>query len=200
MKAMALPRTSATDPLRIDEVRVHHEMGMIGVTFCPGKCGDSVLDRPWERDLADDLDVIARWGARAVLTLIEPHEMAELGVSDLGERIAERGIEWHHLPIVDLNEPGAEFERRWPAAGQAACKLLREGGNVLVHCRGGRGRAGTVAACLVIELGIDPYEAIGKVRAARHGAIETPGQERYVSRYAPRFGSLLHDQPLADAL
>jgi protein-tyrosine phosphatase len=195
----ALPRTSVTDPLRIDEVRVHSEAGMIGVTFCPGKCGDSVLGRPWERDLAADLDVIACWGAQAVLTLLELHEMAELGVSDLGERIAERGIAWHHLPIVDLSEPGAEFERRWLSAGLAARKLLQEGRNVLVHCRGGRGRAGTVAACLMIELGISPREAIRKVRAARHGAIETSGQERYVSRYAARFGSPLHGNPRTDA-
>lgn len=197
MKAM--PRTSITDPLRIDEVRVHARTGLIGVTFCPGKCGDSVLGRPWERDLAADLDVIARWGARAVLTLIESHEMVELGVSDLGERIAERGIAWHHLPIVDLSAPGAEFECLWPAVGQAAHKLLQEGGNVLVHCRGGRGRAGTVAACLVIELGISPREAIRMVRAARHGAIETASQERYVSGYASRFGSLAHGHPRADA-
>jgi protein-tyrosine phosphatase len=160
MNDMGLPRTSLTDPLRIDEVRVHGEMGTIGVTFCPGKCGDSVLGRPWGRDLAADLDVIATWGARAVLTLIESHEMVKLGVSDLGERIAERGIAWHHLPIVDMSEPGAEFERRWPAAGHAARNLLQEGENVLVHCRGALGRAGTVAACLLIELGISPHEAI----------------------------------------
>lgn len=75
--------------------------------------------------------------------------MVELGVGDLGERIAERVIAWRHLPIVDPTGPGAEFEGRWPAAGRAAWQLLREGGNVLVHCRGGRGRAGTVAACLL---------------------------------------------------
>ena len=198
MKTMALPRTSISDPLRIDEVRLHRDTGAIGVTFCPGKHGDSVLGRPWKRDLAADLDVIARWDARAVLTLIEPHEMVDLGVSDLGERITERGIAWHHLPIVDLSEPGTAFECRWPAAGQAACKLLQEGGNVLVHCRGGRGRAGTVAACLMIELGISAREAIRRVRAARHGALETSGQERFVSCYAPRFGSLFHGKPPTD--
>jgi ADP-ribosyl-[dinitrogen reductase] hydrolase len=179
------PRTSLTDPLRIAEVSAGR--GAIGITFCPGKQGDSVFGRPWARDLALDLDVIAGWGAQAVLTLIEPHEMVQLGVPDLGERIRARGIGWHHLPIVDVSPPGAEFESVWLAAGAAGCALLRQGGKVLVHCRGGLGRAGTVAACLLVECGANPREAIRSVRAARPGAIETAAQEHYVRSYVRRF-------------
>ena len=58
--------------------------------------------------------------------------------------------------------------------------MLREGRNILVHCRGGLGRAGTIAARLLIEIGIDPKIAISEVRAVRPGAIETVEQEKYV--------------------
>jgi ADP-ribosyl-[dinitrogen reductase] hydrolase len=51
---------------------------------------------------------------------------------------------------------------------------------VLVHCKGGLGRAGTVAALMLLELGMTPSDAIRMVRQARKGAIETPGQEQYV--------------------
>lgn len=58
---------------------------------------------------------------------------------------------------------------------------------MLVHCRGGLGRAGTVAAALLIELGETPREALRKVRAARPGAVETRGQERYIAAYKRMF-------------
>jgi ADP-ribosyl-[dinitrogen reductase] hydrolase len=76
--------------------------------------------------------------------------------------------------------PTAEFERQWQAAGDALRKLLRNGRDVMVHCRGGLGRAGMIAARLLIELGIEPATAIRQVRAVRPGAIETRQQEKYV--------------------
>src|SRR5690606_26925759 len=42
--------------------------------------------------------------------------------------------------------------------------------------------AGTVAARLLIERGLQPGEAIRAVRSARPGAIEMPEQEAYVRR------------------
>ena len=42
------------------------------------------------------------------------------------------------------------------------------------------GRGGTIAARLLVELGVKPDKAIADVRTARPGAIETPGQERFV--------------------
>jgi ADP-ribosyl-[dinitrogen reductase] hydrolase len=50
----------------------------------------------------------------------------------------------------------------------------------VVHCKGGLGRAGTIAAKLFIELGHSPDDAVRRVRAARPGAIETPSQRDYV--------------------
>ena len=178
------PRTSLSHPLLIATLPVG--LGAVGVTFCPGKQGDSVFGAPWARDVGLDLDVIQAWGAAAVVTLVEGHELISLGVPDLGERILERGLQWHHLPIADLNVPGPGFEAGWPAVAVQFRRLVAEGGRVLVHCRGGLGRAGTVAACLLVELGVAPRDAVRRVRAARPNAIETAAQERYVLGYRPR--------------
>jgi len=62
-------RTSLSHPLQIATLPI--ETGAIGVTFCPGKQGDSVFGAPWARDLGLDLDVIQSWGASAVVTLVE---------------------------------------------------------------------------------------------------------------------------------
>lgn len=188
----AAVRTSLTDPLQIAELRVpgpggagafvaaNDELGAIGITFCPGKQGDSVFGRPWRRDLATDLDAVHRWGARIVLTLIEDHEFAALGVEHLGAMVTKRSMRWIHLPIRDLNAPDARFEKGWAEVGPQVRAALVSGARVLVHCRGGLGRAGTVAARLLVELGADAESAIARVRAARPGAIETAAQEQYL--------------------
>lgn len=181
---MPVIRTSRTHPMRIDEVKAGDAGGIIGITFCPGKCGPSASDYRWERDLVADLDVVSRWGPSAVVTLIERHEFEMLGVPHLGEEIVARGIEWHHLPITDVRPPDERFEAAWRTSGPALNRLLREGRRVLVHCRGGLGRAGTVAARLLFETGIDPDEAVRRVREARPGAIETDTQWRYVQALA----------------
>ena len=173
-------RTSETDPLKIAEVTAGG--GVIGMTLCPGKTGESVFGVDWARDLATDIAVIGEWGASAVVTLIEEHEFEMLGVQALPEAMREVGIEWHHLPVQDVHAPSPEFETRWVYAGARLRERLRSGERVLVHCRGGLGRAGSVAARLMVEFGAAPSEAIAQVRAVRPGAIETAEQERWVLR------------------
>ncbi len=174
------PRTSITHPLRIDAVAAGPGLGRVGLSFCPGKHQPHAMTGAWARDLHADLDAIALWGARAVVTLVEAHELRALRVEHLGEAVAARGMRWFHLPIRDVTAPGAEFEKEWASVGPALHAILRAGENVFVHCKGGLGRAGTVAARLLVELGQSPDTAIRAVRAARPGAIEVAAQERYV--------------------
>jgi ADP-ribosyl-[dinitrogen reductase] hydrolase len=55
-----------------------------------------------------------------------------------------------------------------------------------MHCRGGCGRSGTIAARLLVELGLaEPAEAIQKVRFSRPCAIERPEQEAVVLAAQP---------------
>ncbi len=176
-------RSSSTHPLQIAELATASG-GMVGVTFCPGKCGPSLFGHTWKRDLDLDIDVIEAWGAKIVLTLVEAFELADLKVAQLGERVQSRGMRWLHLPIVDVDVPDARFEKQWNEELPELIRTLDEGGRVLVHCKGGLGRAGMAAAFLLIESGERPEAAIRRVRKVRPGAIQTAAQERYVLSYA----------------
>lgn len=173
-------RTSITHPLQIAEIRPAPGYGMVGITFCPGKKQKDAMTGGWNRDLGVDLDAIAAWGAAAIVTLIEDHELTALRVAEIGQMTRQRHMEWVHLPIRDVSVPNASFESAWRDAGETLRARLRAGFNVLVHCKGGLGRAGTVGARLLIELGMAPADAIAAVRAVRPGAIETAAQEAYV--------------------
>src|ERR1017187_3030091 len=175
-------RTSVTHPLRIATVVSGMPgIGRVGLTFCPGKYDPYGMSGAWNRDLALDLDVVRDWGAVAVVTLLESHEFELLRVERLGEEVSRRNMQWFHLPIVDTKIPDERFDRKWDVAGEELRSILRRGSDVVVHCRGGRAGAGTIAARLLIELGLEPETAIARVRGARgSGAIENDRQEMYV--------------------
>ena len=187
-----MARTSQTHPLEIAELKLFDGAGRIGITFCPGKKDDTSRTGPWDRDLDADLDVIRDWNAAAVVTLMEPHELRQLQVLGLGEGVRARHMDWLHLPIPDVSVPGPRFEAAWRTAGYGLRRRLCKGFNVLVHCRGGLGRAGMIAARLHTEINADAHFAIRAVRAVRPGAIETLAQEHHVCSVMPIFPRMDH--------
>ncbi len=185
-QSMLQVRTSQNDPIRIGEVSPGDGSGRIGITLCPGKKDAHAWKGPADRDLGLDLDEVQRWGATAVISLITEKEIDSLQVRGLCEAVEERHMEWWHLPIPDMNPPGSDFERGWRIAGEAIRDRLCMGFDVLVHCKGGLGRAGTVAARLLVELGGNWEDAVRKVRKARSDdAIETEEQELHIQRCEP---------------
>lgn len=177
-----MPFNSITHPLQIATVEVQPGYGSIGITFCPGKKDPRAATGSWDRDLDVDVAAIADWNAAAVITLIEDHEIELLKVERLGEVVRAYHIDWLHMPIVDVSTPCPKFEEAWRTLGGGVRERLRNGLNVVVHCRGGLGRAGMIAAQLLVELGVPAEEAIKRVRSARPNAIQTYEQERHVRR------------------
>lgn len=170
------------DPLKISAILCNRRGGAWGLTIAPGKRGPSAYGGQHDRDLETDVDIVETWGAHAVLTLMESHELRTFEIEGLGRAMIDRFLEWHHHPIVDGDVPGKDFEREWPRVSASLRALVARGGKVLVHCRGGLGRAGMVVARLLVEDGMAPEHAIGMVRAARgSGAIETRAQEAWVA-------------------
>jgi len=176
--------TSQTSPLRIAEISIPNINGKIGLTLCPGKKGPSAQRHTWARDLEADLSAIVAWRAKSIVSLLESNEFEMLGVNGLGLAIKQRGIDWYHVEIMDGQRPDGRFLNRWPALSATLASQLRCDERVLIHCRGGLGRTGTVAAILLVDLNVDVNSAIAMVRAARPGAIETLDQEAFVGEYA----------------
>ncbi|MBH1856248.1 cyclin-dependent kinase inhibitor 3 family protein [Stenotrophomonas maltophilia] len=181
-----MTRTSTSHPLVIATLSVGGNGGEIGITFAPGKYQEAAMTGSWARDLDQDLGSIVNWGARHLVTLIEPWEFEELRISDLPQRAEDRGLVWHGLPITDGAAPDERLLERWQSLGPRLTTDLLAGAKVIVHCKGGLGRAGTVAAMLLLQAGAvsGAADAISKVRRARPGAIETEQQEDFVKSWA----------------
>lgn len=172
-------KNSENSPLHIAEVRLEQGGGSLGLTLCPGKKDAS---RNWNRDLIKDLQVIRAWGATIVVTLIEDHEFRLLRIESLADEVRALGVNWLHLPIVDVNIPDRRFEDTWVSDGPKLHDRLDAGEKILIHCRGGLGRAGLVAGRILVERGCLPQNAIAQIRSVRPHAIQTSEQEQYVHK------------------
>ncbi len=182
-------RNSDSHPLRVDflEGETLGLPGRLGMTILPG-----VKDPGrWDRDLGADLDRLKRrYEADTLVTLLEPEEFEMYGVPDFKERAQETGVEVVHFPIRDVDTPHKGQSAEYASLIERILRLLGDDRTVVVHCRGGLGRTGTVVASVLVAAGRGPDEAIGLVRKFRsERAVETTGQERYVRRFAEEWRS-----------
>ncbi|MCU0989746.1 MAG: hypothetical protein MUE63_09250 [Xanthomonadales bacterium] len=120
-------------------------------------------------------------GAGAVITLMPEDEMASNAVANLGALCAAAGLQWFHLPIADDHPPGADFAAAWEAQRSAVHQLLDTGGRIAIHCKGGSGRTGLMAAQILIERGRSKDEARAAVKALRPKALSLDVHQDYLS-------------------
>lgn len=133
--------------------------------------------------LAADLAYLRqRCGAAVLVTLLEEGEMWRIGLGGLLDGASRAGLESIWFPIPDGSPPSdlGEAER----LGEHILEHLAAGRTVVIHCHGGIGRSGTVAACCLVAAGQDPRRAIELVREARPGAATAPGQEEFVQEFS----------------
>ncbi|MDR1607696.1 MAG: dual specificity protein phosphatase family protein [Deltaproteobacteria bacterium] len=178
-------KDSDNSPLRVDKLKFFD--GQVGITICPGKYDDLARSGPTHRDVKKDLTLAKDWGAKLVVTLLEDHEIEYLRVQHMPEVIQELGLSWWRSPVPDghaLEIPGHPFldpqYDHWTLPNALIRRFLKAGGKVLIHCRGGLGRTGTLVSRLLIEEGYEPREAIAKVREARRGSVENGQQVDYL--------------------
>jgi protein-tyrosine phosphatase len=168
--------TSVTDPIRVDFLPRDKTVlpGFLGMTFAPGMKARGQGGR-WDRDLEADLRVLRDdYGTDTLVSVMEEHEYRGYGIPELFERDLIGGIEVLRFAIEDMNVPKEAEATEYESLVRNAVDRMRQGKNVVVHCRGGLGRTGTVAACVLVALGRHAAEdAIETVRRARRGTIQT---------------------------
>lgn len=148
--------------------------GTLIFTPCPGT-KDSSIDSA--------LSTLKQAGADAVLTLMPSAELAQNAASDLSTLCAAQGLLWLHLPVADEQVPQTDFDAAWPAAMAQIRQLLAADKAIAIHCKGGSGRTGLIAARILIELGIARSEAISLVQALRPKAIQHPAHAGWIAQF-----------------
>lgn len=143
-----------------------------------------ILPRPRGGDwLDDEVQALRDAGVDVLVSLLTAEEKAELDLDREADLCTAANIEFVSVPLPD---------REVPPSAQALLELVRSlaarlagGETVTVHCRQGVGRAGMVAACLLIRSGMTPDAAFDAVGTARGRPVpDTPEQRAWVVGFA----------------
>ncbi len=165
--------STGSDILRLDWLCPHEPN--LSITILPGR-------RDYHRNLADDIQTLAKNKVAMVVCLATRDELDQYGVSNLESAYQKSKIATLFSPMIDQKACPIDQINEILAAVH---KTIRAGSRVLIHCVGGLGRSGMIAACHLVTLGLAPQDAIAAVRRARsERAIETKPQEVMVEQFA----------------
>src|SRR5262245_5599553 len=143
----------------------------------------AIMPRPRAGDwLPDEVASWRRDGLDVVVSLLEPREVAELGLSDEPGACRQAELEFLSFPVPDRGVPSSR-----EAFGRLLARLdslLEQGRHVGIHCRIGVGRAALVAACLLGKRGMAPAEAFALIGRCRGQSVpDTPEQVNWVTAW-----------------
>jgi atypical dual specificity phosphatase len=130
---------------------------------------------------AADVAVLAADGISCVFNLCEDAEYEDGSREAVAAAMRDAGIEERRLELVDYGGlmPGA-IER----AATAVAAWLQDGERVYLHCRAGWQRSATVAAAaLALRDGIEPDEALARIKRRKPSAEPLPHQLQDLRRW-----------------
>lgn len=148
--------------------------GKLIFTPCPGTKDSS---------LVDSLATLKQAGASAVISLMPASELATNGAEDIGKQCQAQDMAWFHLPVADEQVPLEDFGQGWKTSKQSILERLNAGQDIAIHCKGGSGRTGLIAARIMIEAGIPRADAIALVQALRPKAIQHPAHINWITQF-----------------
>ena len=124
---------------------------------------------------------------RSLVSLVEVHEFDQfISYPKFEEKIGKRNFSWFFHPLKDMTAPDEIFRERFFETQLHLLENLRSGKKIAIHCKGGLGRSGTIAALLLRHLGFSAEKSIELVRKSRPGAIETEEQEIFIQSNSGR--------------
>ena len=149
------------------------EKEAIGLTILPGR-------KDYSRSIDEDLKQLKEYKINTVVPLITDDEFSHFGVGELIEKYEEYGFNIRRLSIMDQL---VSSEEEMIDLIHDLDALLKDGEKILLHCVGGLGRSGLVAASLLKYKGKNSQDALLSVRKVRGPrAIESKIQEEFVQK------------------
>ncbi|KAM3871051.1 cyclin-dependent kinase inhibitor 3 [Diretmus argenteus] len=154
----------------------------LGICPLPG-CKYKDIRRSLQRDIAE----LQNQGVQEVFVFCTRGELHKYRVPSLLDAYLQQGFSVHHMPFPDGGTP--ELEQ--------CCQILEElqfnlenNKRTVIHCYGGLGRSGLIAACLLLQLSVTmtANNAIDILRELRGGgAIQTVKQYNFLHEFRERY-------------
>ena len=139
------------------------------------------------RDVRKDLTTLKNsYNTTHIVTLMENGELKAVQALSLFDIEKEVGICPIHWPLPDGSAPTDGTLESYKDLVIRLAKELMAGSTIIIHCLGGLGRTGTLAAAIFMVLSpVTAKKAIKIVRKARPGAVESLAQVRFLESFEP---------------
>ena len=173
----------------------------IGITaVCPEPCliymsrmpgvraKDQAKIDEFNQVLADEVAQMSKAGIKGVVCLLSKDCLKKEGVSmdQYKKECFKQGIQFFNYHIKSMKAPSDTPADLNIKLIDPLVDFVKATGPMLVHCKNGIGRAGTVVACLMARLAVfdDVKSMIEHLRLARHkNCVQSGEQEAYVHAY-----------------
>ena len=151
--------------------------GKLGLCGCPGTLLDSNNQKI---GIENTLKILKNHHIDIIVSLLEISELKSLGCDNLIKEIKLNNFVWFHFPIIDFNIPTKNSLLKLNLLLSDLERFLKEEKNIIIHCKAGLGRTGTIASLLLAKLGISTKDAVQYIRKYRPGSIDTDEQKNFV--------------------
>lgn len=153
--------TSKAEVFRIDSIG----KGCLAIMAHPASAGN----------VASIICEIAALDFHQVVSLLEPAEAEALGLAQEAELVTAQSMKFISYAVPDMGLPvrSDDFAR----LAQNLFSQIEAGTNTLIHCRGGIGRSGLLAAAVLLQGGRDIQAAFAQVSHMRGKRVPETAQQ-----------------------
>ncbi len=116
-------------------------------------------------ELQPAIAAIAARGIHQVVSLLESAEVRLLGLEHEAELVNAASMQFLSFPITDMGLPGSS--EAFAGLAWQLYQQIEAGSNVVIHCRGGIGRSGLLAAAVLLHAGFEVPQAFAEVARKR---------------------------------
>ena len=160
-----------------NEFHYSENFGKLGLCSCPGTLLDS---NSQIIGIENTLKIFKNNHIDIIVSLLETSELKSLGCDNLTKEIELNNFVWFHFPITDFDIPTKNSLSELNLLLSDLDKFLKKEKNIIIHCKAGLGRTGTIASLLLTKLGISTKNAVQYIRKYRPGSIDTDEQKNFV--------------------
>ena len=160
-----------------NEFHYSQNFGKLGLCGCPGTLLDS--DKQII-GIENTLKIFKNHQIDIIVSLLETSELKLLGCDNLTKEIKLNNFVWFHFPITDFDIPTKNSLSELNLLLSELEKFLKKEKNIIIHCKAGLGRTGTIASLLLTKLGLSTKNAVHYIRKYRPGSIDTNEQKNFV--------------------
>ena len=161
--------------------------GILGMTQCPGKRCKGRNKYDYQRNLKKDFEFFKNINIKLIVCLLDKYELRTIGI-DLNEYInlaKEMNIKILNIRIVEMSTPDLKLKDLEIFLDNILHFLIKKE-KVIVHCRGGVGRAGLICGLVLKKLNMfsSNKKCLSYLRKKRHkNCVESQKQRDYLKEY-----------------